>query len=147
MIKDIAKLANESGLLKRMNARIKTKEKNIEENKKRYWKLSASERLHYDSRVKKISKLDLIEPFMVTFMIAKIYFYILVIFTLFKVLFNVDPVHLVEGFLTIIGTLPTLIGFSIPLDLFLIVLHLGFYLWNKDKDMKSLNKNYGFKKV
>lgn len=147
LINHAVERASENTLLKRLNARLKEKEKNIKTNKKRYWKLSASEKLHYDSRVEKISKMDFIEPFMVTFAIAKIYLLVLVIFTLFKVLFNVDPVHLVKAFLTILGTLPILIRFSILLDIFLIVFHIGIYLWNKDKGMKYLNEKYGFKRV
>ena len=143
MTKDIVKLANESGLLKRMNAKIKTKEKNIEENKKRYWKLSASERLHYDSRIKKIQKDNSILPGEITIKIAKVYFYFLVVFVLFKVLFQVDPVHMINPFLSVIGTAPMIFGVSIFLDIFFIIVEIR----SRHKSRIYLNEKYGFKKV
>ena len=143
MIEDTIKRANENGFLRRINSRIKEKEKNIDYNKKKYWKLTASERLHYDSRVEKIQKINSIIPFQITGIIATVYFYVLVIFTLFKVLFQVNPVHMVNGFLTIIGTAPLLLGIALFFDLFFIFVGLV----NKKKQMKYLNEKYGFKKV
>ena len=143
MNKDIVKLANESGLLKGLNKRIKTKERNIKENKKRYWKLTASERLHYDSRIEKIQDDNSTPLLTFTLLLAKTYFYVLVIFTLFKVLFQVDPTNLVNAFLTIIGMAPFLFKVSILLDI--IFFFLGER--NKRKGREYLNEKYGFKEV
>lgn len=140
---NLIKHANENSLLKRMNSRIKEKQKNIDYNKKRYWKLSASERLHYDSRAEKIYKDNLPDVFYMTFIFAKMYLLILVIFTSFKVLFQVDPVHLVNAFLAILGTAPKVIGISVVLD----ILFVFYGVVRKNKQMKFLNKKYGFKKV
>ena len=143
MIKDIVRKANENTLLKRINKRIKTKEKNLKENRKRYWKLSASERLHYDYRIERIHKRNSMAPFFLTFFGILLYFSVLVIFTLFKILFNVDPTQLVIAFLSILGTAPTFFKASIIVDIFLIVLQI----WGSRKGIEHLNKNYGFKKV
>lgn len=143
MIEETIKHANENSLLKRLNARIKEKRKNIEQSKKRYWKLSASERLHYDYRSEKIEKDNSPDVFYMTFIFAKMYFLILVIFALFKVLFQVDPVHLVNAFLAILGTAPRVFMASVILD----VLILFYSIDRKNKQMKSLNANYGFKKI
>lgn len=143
MNKDIVKLANESGLLKGLNKRIKTKERNLKENKKRYWKLTASERLHYDSRIEKIQDDNSTPLLTFTLLLAKTYFYVLVIFTLFKVLFQVDPTNLVNAFLTIIGMAPFLFKVSILLDI--IFFFLGER--NKRKGREYLNEKYGFKEV
>ena len=143
MIKDFVKLANENSFLKIINARRKTKEKNIKENKKRYWKLSASERLHYDYRITKLEEDNSAHFLTFTFLIAKLYFYVLVVFTLFKVLFQVDPTNLVNAFLAIIGTAPFLFKVSILLDI--IFFFLGER--NKRKGREYLNEKYGFKEV
>ena len=143
MIKDLVKIANQNMFLKAINARTREKEKNIEKNKKRYWKLSASERLHYDSRVEKV-KSDNSTPLLTfTFVLAKLYFYSLVIFTLFKVLFQVDPTRLVDAFLLIIGTAPLLFKIAFILDIIFIFLEKHY----KRKGIESLNRRYGFKRI
>lgn len=143
MIENTIKHANENSLLKRMNSRIKEKQKNIDYNKKRYWKLSALERLHYDSRAEKINKNNAMFPFHFSLLGMFLYFSVLVIFTLFKVLFNVDPSLLVNSFLLILGTAPFFFKVAIIVDIFFIFLTV----WVNRKAMKKLNKNYGFKKV
>ncbi len=143
MIKDLVKIANQNSLLKALNVRNKVKEKNIKENKKRYWKLSASERLHYDFKREKIDEDNSIKPFSTTIQIIWIYFYSLIVFTLFKILFQVDPTLLVKAFLTIIGTAPLLFKVSILVDFLIFVSQL----LNKSKRREDLNKRYGFKKI
>ncbi len=143
MIENTIKRANENTLLKTMNTKIKTKEKNLEWNKKRYWKLLASERLHYDSRAEKIKENTSTHLFYITLLIAFGYFLVLVIFTLFKVLFQVDPTLLVNAFLNILGTAPLAFKISVFADILILVLGIR----SKRKYMKLLNENYGFKKV
>ena len=48
-VENLVEIAKENPLLVFLNKRIKTKKEISRINKKKYWKLSASERLHYDS--------------------------------------------------------------------------------------------------
>ena len=143
MIEDTVKLENQNSLLKRMNARIKTKEKNLKENKKRYWKLSAPERLHYDFRSKDIKENNSIPFFFISTLVVKVYFYFLIVFTLYKVLFQIDPTLFVKVFLNIIGLAPLLFKVSISGDILITILQV----FNKKKEMKALNERYGFRKI
>lgn len=142
MIKETVAIANEYSLLKKINDRNARKEKNLEDNRKHYWELSASQRLHYDSAVGSTRSHSL-NPFPFTLSLVKVYFYALVVFTLFKVLFQVDPIYIVDGFLAIVGTMK----FSFPFMVLMEVIGIVIDERRKKRTMDYLNENYGFKKL
>lgn len=133
MIKDIIELIKKS----------RKRRKDIwKENKRKYWKLTASERLHYDSIRVKISEDNRVVLFGITFGVLKLFFYIFVFLGVIKFLFELDLVTMVKILTPIIGIIPMIFKLVIFLDIFLLFITRMLI---EPTEIRRLNKNYGFK--
>lgn len=141
-IDNLIELAKEKPSLVFLNKKVKKKKEIAKQNKKRYWKLSASERLHYDSVIERINTFSLFQIFSTTLVfifslsfmllfVAIIKF--LVVLETFQVLFIVF--FLLKGYYFLI-----VMGFAI--DIFFLLKYIFF---SRPRAIKKLNKNYGFK--
>ena len=74
-INNLIEMAKENTLLVSINKRMEIKKNHIKKNKIKYWKLSASERLHYDSTRERIDKYYTTPLFGLTIEFIKIFFY------------------------------------------------------------------------
>ena len=118
------------------------KKRIYQENKKKYWKLTASERLHYDSVRKGIDKDNNIPILPLTFGLVKIFFWVFVFFLVMKILLELDTEIFIRIILILTPVFPLIFKVSITIDL------LSFFIYqfiNKPRQIKKLDKNYGFK--
>lgn len=139
-INNIVEIAKENSLLKKINKRTEKKKKLFESRKKKYWKLSASERLHYDSRREKIE--NDYDIFVLSLTIAKMIGILFIGFLLFKLLFELDRSIFINITLSLFPVIILIFKVSIVLDIFTLIVEHGIY---KRHRIKRLEKNYGFK--
>lgn len=112
-----------------------------EKNKKRYWKLFASDKLHYDSRVEKIIS-DNSCFFNLTQLYAKVFFYLFAFLFFLRYLLDVDRGVFVKPVLSLVSILPKIFMFIIAMD---IIFLLVTRLYTKPRAIREINKRYGFK--
>ena len=138
-IKDLIEMANEQPILKRINERIKLKKDNFEKSSKRYWKLSASERLHYDSRRDRIDKEYEFIPLSMTLEFIRIFFYSTIFLLVLKLLFDLDRSVFFPILVVFINIIPMIFMVAITIDIFYPLLSHVFVV---PKKIKKLNKQF-----
>lgn len=131
MIEDIMKVINK--------AREK-KDKKKEAFRKRYWKLPAEERLHYDSIRVRIEEDNHVVLLGITLHLIKIFFYIFFAFAVLKFIFELDLLAMVKILTPIINIIPIVLKVSIFLDIFLILISRVFF---EPREIKNLNVRFG----
>ena len=139
--KDLIEVAKENDLLKSINKKTKRKKESRQENKKKYWKLTASERLHYDSVMERINESSS-NFFDLTFLYAKVFFYLFAFLFILRYLLDVDRAVFLPVVLFVISIIPKVFIIIIIVDVILLFVSRCL---NEPRDIKKLNKNYGFK--
>ncbi len=131
-------------IIKTIKESRKRRKEIFEQNKKKYWKLPASERLHYDSVRNKINKDYSAHPLYLTLFFIKIFFYFFVFLIVIKLLFELDKEIFIRVLSILLPMFPLIFKVSISVDFFMFFI---FELITKPNKIKKLNKIYGFKKI
>ena len=141
-IDNLIEIAKENPLLVFLNKKVKKKKEIAKRNEKKYWKLPASERLHYDSVRNKIDKDHNIEFLGITFSILKIFGFLVVFLAAFKILTELDSIIFIKLIVVLIPAFMLVFKVTIVVDLVIFFIN---YLHSKPKIIKYLNERYGFK--
>ena len=131
-------------IIKKLKEERKRRRKISEENRNKYWKLTASERLHYDSIRDKLNKNQGGVPMSYTSLAFQIIFYIFVFFFMFKFLLELDRDIFILLIPSVFRVVPLIVGIGLTIDLLIFFI---YELSIKPDKFKKLNKRYGFKQI
>lgn len=122
--------------------RVRKKRKdNLEWNKKRYWKLTASERLHYDSVRKEIESRRSGFLFLTVYVI-KLFGFFFAFLLVLKLLFELDKLVFISMLPSILNMIIITFKITLIVDIFILIIE---GIINIPCQIKKLDKNYGFK--
>jgi len=129
-------------IMKVINKTRTKDQKKKEEFRKKYWKLPATERLHYDSVRARLHEEHGGELFSITYTVVKLFLGLFIFLAAIKYLLEIERLTIIKIIAPIFDVIPLVFKVVIVLDIFFFIM---IHLIVKNREIKKLNVRFGLR--